>query len=157
MTMRHRALLACRSPPRLSRCPTTLPEEAWIGLAASSADQVRSLRSRSGLSPAAQEQPGGGVRAFAVGGDQRGSEGSGDPAPPLVEVGERGVELGDAPGEGTQAELGDCAQVVTLGRAERGADRQQLAPAQSPQLVGSSSGAVVIRSRICSSAWVRAL
>jgi hypothetical protein len=133
--MRHRALLACRSPPRLSRCPTTLPEEAWIGLAASSADQVRSLRSRSGLSPAAQEQPGGGVRAFAVGGDQRGSEGSGDPAPPLVEVGERGVELGDAPGEGTQAELGDCAQVVTLGRAERGADRQQLAPAQSPQLV----------------------
>ena len=68
-----------------------------------------------------------------------------------------GVELGNAPGEGRQAELGDRAQVVTFGWAERGADRQQLAPAQSPQLVTRLVRAVVIRSRICRSAWVRAV
>jgi hypothetical protein len=32
--IRHRAWLACRSPPRLSRCRDTLPEEAGIGAAA---------------------------------------------------------------------------------------------------------------------------
>lgn len=48
------SLSPCRSRPRLSRCRTTLPEEAWIGFAVSSADQDRSLRSRSAFSPAAR-------------------------------------------------------------------------------------------------------
>ena len=53
VAMRHRASLAWRSPPRQCRCRTTRPEEASIGLAPRRAATDVSLRSRSGLSPAA--------------------------------------------------------------------------------------------------------
>jgi hypothetical protein len=49
----HRALLACRSPPRLSRWRVTLPEEASSGETPHRWAQAASERRRSGLSPAA--------------------------------------------------------------------------------------------------------
>ena len=53
ITIRHRAWLAWRSPPGLSRWRVTLPEEAGIGAAAHRCAQAASERSRSGWSPAA--------------------------------------------------------------------------------------------------------
>ena len=52
-TARCRAALACRFPPRLSRCRLVLPEDAGIGLAPHRAAKAASECSRSGLSPAA--------------------------------------------------------------------------------------------------------
>jgi hypothetical protein len=51
--IRHRAWLAWRSPPGLSRRQTVLPEEAGMGATAHRCAQAASLRSRSGWSPAA--------------------------------------------------------------------------------------------------------
>ena len=53
ITMCHRAALAWRSPPRLSRSRVTLPEEASMGLTPHRWAQAASERNRSGLSPAA--------------------------------------------------------------------------------------------------------
>src|SRR6266487_6554849 len=52
MAIVHSAELACRSPPRLSRWRSCLPEEAPTGLAPHSAAKLASLRTRPGLSPA---------------------------------------------------------------------------------------------------------
>ena len=52
MTMRHRAWLALRSPPRSRRWRVTLPEDASIGATPQRWAQVASDRRRSGLSPA---------------------------------------------------------------------------------------------------------
>src|SRR6266487_4283900 len=52
MAMVHSAELACRSPPRLSRRRSCLPEEAPAGLAPHSAAKLASRRTRPGLSPA---------------------------------------------------------------------------------------------------------
>src|SRR5690242_15563460 len=52
-TIRHRAWLAWRSPPGLSRWRTVLPEEAGIGAAPHRCAQAASERSRPGWSPAA--------------------------------------------------------------------------------------------------------
>jgi hypothetical protein len=46
------ALLACRSPPRYSRCRSVRPEDTGIGAAPHSRAKDASDRSRSGLSPA---------------------------------------------------------------------------------------------------------
>ena len=53
MTIRHRAWLASRLPPRLRRCRRVFPEDAGIGATAHMCAQAASLRSRSGWSPAA--------------------------------------------------------------------------------------------------------
>lgn len=53
VAIRHSALLAWRSPPRLSRCRTICPDEAWTGLTPHSAAKDASVFKRSGLSPAA--------------------------------------------------------------------------------------------------------
>ena len=50
--MVHRALLAARSPPRLSRCLVVLPEDASMGLAPHRAARAASPRSLPGLAPA---------------------------------------------------------------------------------------------------------
>ena len=52
-TIRHRAWLAWRSPPGLSRWRMVLPDDAGMGAAAHRCAQAASLRSRSGWSPAA--------------------------------------------------------------------------------------------------------
>ena len=52
MTMRQRAALAWRSPPRLSRCRSVLPEEAGIGWRRTGRRRRLRSWSRSGLSPA---------------------------------------------------------------------------------------------------------
>ena len=51
-TMRYRAALALRSPPRLSRWRLVLPEEAGIGLTPHSEAKAASEWRRSGLLPA---------------------------------------------------------------------------------------------------------
>jgi hypothetical protein len=53
MTMRHRASLAWRLPPRLSCFLTTVPNDASIGDTPQKWAKSHSSRSRSGLSPAA--------------------------------------------------------------------------------------------------------
>src|SRR5215470_6319383 len=50
--MTHSALLAARSPPRLSRWRLVLPDEACTGLAPHKAASAASPRSRPGLAPA---------------------------------------------------------------------------------------------------------
>lgn len=50
--MRHKALLAWRSPPRCSRCRSVRPQETGIGAAPHSRAKDASERSRSRLSPA---------------------------------------------------------------------------------------------------------
>jgi hypothetical protein len=47
------ALLAARLPPRFNRWRIVLPEDAGMGLTPHNEARARSLRSRSGLSPAA--------------------------------------------------------------------------------------------------------
>src|SRR5215467_11616229 len=51
MAIVHSAELACRSPPRLSRWRSCLPEEASTGLAPHKAAKLASVRTRPGLSP----------------------------------------------------------------------------------------------------------
>src|SRR5580700_6581189 len=51
ITTRYRAALACRLPPRLSRCRFVFPLEAGIGQAPQSLAKAASERMRSGLSP----------------------------------------------------------------------------------------------------------
>ena len=53
VAIRHKALLAWRSPPRLRRWRTIGPEDAWTGLAPHRAAKDASDLMRSGLSPAA--------------------------------------------------------------------------------------------------------
>ena len=53
VAIRQRALLAWRSPPRLSRCRTIRPDDAATGLTPHSAAKDRSDFMRWGLSPAA--------------------------------------------------------------------------------------------------------
>ena len=48
ITIRHRAWLACRSPPGLRRWRVIFPEEAGIGATAHRCAQAASERSRSG-------------------------------------------------------------------------------------------------------------
>ena len=61
------AWLACRSPPRLSRCRfCVLPEVAGIGAEAHRCAHAASDRSRPGWSPDRYQQGRGGVRADAV-------------------------------------------------------------------------------------------
>jgi len=50
--MTHSALLAARSPPRLSLCRLVLPEDASTGLAPHKAARAASPRSWPGLAPA---------------------------------------------------------------------------------------------------------
>ena len=79
ITIRHSAWLAWRSPPRLSRCRLTLPDEAGIGAAPHRCAHELSLRSRSGWSPAAisssaavsEPTPCRREQARRAGGDQR--------------------------------------------------------------------------------------
>ena len=52
VAIRQRAWLAWRLPPRLSRCRTVRPDDAWTGLAPHNAAKDASVRMRSGLSPA---------------------------------------------------------------------------------------------------------
>src|SRR5215203_5321821 len=52
-TIRQRAWLAWRLPPRLSRCRVVLPEEAWIGATPHRSAKAASEVIRSALSPAA--------------------------------------------------------------------------------------------------------
>jgi hypothetical protein len=52
MAMMCNALLAARSPPRLSRCLTVFPEDAGTGLTPHNDAKLASDRNRSGLSPA---------------------------------------------------------------------------------------------------------
>jgi hypothetical protein len=133
-TMRQRALLACLSPPRLSRCLVVFPDEASIGLEASSAAQDRSLPSRSGLSPAASSSP------LAVSGPMPCAATSlGATARVIrrrrgVEHGQFLVEIGDPPSKGAQRQLGDRHQVVPIAGPERGADSEPLPAAQTTQL-----------------------
>lgn len=69
--MIHSALLAARSPPRLSRCLLVLPDEASTGLAPHSAAMAASPWSRSGLAPAVTRSWAA-VTADAVAGEQPG-------------------------------------------------------------------------------------
>ena len=79
MTMRHSALLALRSPPRLSRLRLVRPEEASIGATPHRWAKAASLRRRPGLSPAETSRAARCVRSHTVGthqlrgggGDQR--------------------------------------------------------------------------------------
>lgn len=52
-TIRCRAALACRLPPRESRCRVRCPDEAGIGATPARAAKLARVPSRSGLSPAA--------------------------------------------------------------------------------------------------------
>jgi hypothetical protein len=52
MAMMCNALLAARSPPRLSRCLTVFPDDAGTGLTPQSDAKLASERNLSGLSPA---------------------------------------------------------------------------------------------------------
>src|SRR5512144_2537403 len=96
ITARCRALLACRSPPRLSRCRRVCPDEAGSGATPQSIANAGSLRSRCRVvaggdeqlpgdfdaDPGTLEQPRGEV------GDERGDE--------LVEHGDLVAEVEDA-------------------------------------------------------------
>src|ERR1035441_3903379 len=92
ITIRHRAWLAERSPPGLSRWRVTFPDDAGMGAVAHRCAQAGSERSRSGWSPAAMSKQCRGVRADPVEGKQaggvRGHEGDDE----LVEAGELLIE-----------------------------------------------------------------
>jgi hypothetical protein len=69
-----------------------------------------------------------------VRGDQLGGDSVGDAPAASVEHGELLVEVGDAPSEGAQRQLGDRHQVVPVAGPERGADREASPAAQATQL-----------------------
>ena len=65
ITIRHRAALAWRSPPRLSRQRVIFPDDASMGATPQRCAHAGSDRRRSGLSPAAISRGGGGVGSHA--------------------------------------------------------------------------------------------
>lgn len=86
------AALACRSPPRLSRCRWVLPNEAGIGETPHRAAKLDSVRIRSGLPPAVMS------RAAATSGSTP-KRCSSWGAASVVMGGDRGVEFGELAGE----------------------------------------------------------
>src|SRR5262245_44873499 len=89
MAITHRALLACRSPPRLSRWRTVLPEEASTGAEPHRIAKAAPERSRPGLSPVATSSaPATWVRRHA------GPRAGGSPGRELDELAVEPVELG---------------------------------------------------------------
>ena len=72
--MRHRALLACRSPPRCSRCRSVRPEDTGIGAAPHKRAKDASERSRSGVVPGSDQQLPGGLDPDAGQGQQLGRD-----------------------------------------------------------------------------------
>ena len=63
VAIRHSALLAWRSPPRLSRCRTIRPEDAWTGLAPHSAAKEASVVHPLGVVTSGYQQRRSGVGA----------------------------------------------------------------------------------------------
>ena len=62
VAIRHSALLAWRSPPRLSRCRTIRPEDAWTGLRAHSAAKDASVFIRLGVVAGGHQQRSSAIR-----------------------------------------------------------------------------------------------
>ena len=103
--MRHKALLASRSPPRCSRCRSVRPEETGIGAAPQSRAKERSERSRPGVVSGGDQQLPGGVDADAGQGDQMWGS-CGDERGELgVEVIDLGLQCLPAAGQRTQRGL----------------------------------------------------
>ena len=92
ITIRHRAWLAWRSPPGLSRWRAVLPEDAGIGAAAHRCAQAASLRSRPGWSPAAMSSSAAVCGADPVEGEQPGGARGDQGDDELVEAVELAVE-----------------------------------------------------------------
>ena len=133
--MRQRALLPWRSPPRLSRWRSVLPEEAWIGLAP--AGRRRTVRCAAGRGCRRRRAAG----RWRCRGRRRGWR-PGRGARAVVMRRRRAlsaasccVEVGDAPGEVAQGELGDRGQVVAARAGTPAQVARQLPAAQTAQLV----------------------
>ena len=99
MTMRHNALLAWRSPPRLSRWRVTLPEDAWIGDTPQRWAQAASERSRSGLSPAVMSREAAVSGPTPLRASRSGATGEEEGSDELVEAGDLDVEGPDSMGQ----------------------------------------------------------
>ena len=104
--MRHKALLAWRSPPRLSRWRWVRPEDAGIGGGAAQVGEGGLGAQPLGVVAGGDQQLPGGVDPDPGQGDQGGRD-RGDQVLELgVELVELGLELLPAAGQGPQAGLG---------------------------------------------------
>ena len=98
------ALLAARSPPRLSRCRIVLPDDAGTGLTPQSAAKLASDRSRSGLSPAVSSKLRGADVPDGVPSDEVGCEFVDDGADHRVEIGDLVMQFEVSAAERLQAD-----------------------------------------------------
>ena len=134
-----RAELACRSPPRLSRCRLVLPEETGIGVVPHKAAKPAGLVIRLGLSPAViNSSPPRGVRRLvrrAVGG-QLGDQ-FGEVAFGVVNL---GGEVADSSREAAQGESGGAVWVGEVFGVEPGAHRDLVSAAERLQLFAKPHG-----------------
>ena len=104
MAMMCSALLACRSPPLLSRCRIVLPDEAGTGLTPQSAAKLASDRKRSGLSPAVSRSCAAPVCPIEVTGDKVGGKLLDDGADHRVEIGDLVMQFEIAAGKRFEAD-----------------------------------------------------
>src|ERR1700722_11141875 len=157
MAMRHRALFAWRSRPRLGGGGGVLPLEAWTGLAPQRAAKEASLRIRCGLSPAAMRRaaavPGPAPRAPRRAGAAWAQSAVMAVSWAVISVVRawwrraRARSAWRAAVSGPVAGAGrNRAQAATLAGVPRAASWAR-----------SGSGAVMMRSRIWQAAWGRAL
>src|SRR5215216_1742264 len=138
------AELACRSPPRSSRCRLVLPEETGIGVVPHRAAKLAGLVIRSELSPAVIKQLRRREGSDAGFGEQLGGQLIDQFCEVAFGVVDLGGEVADSSGEPAQRESGGAARVGEVFSVEPGARRDLLSAGQRLQLVASRSGAVMI-------------
>lgn len=97
--MRHKAELAWRLPPRLSRFLTTVPDEASIGDTPQKWAKAPLVSQALGVVAGRHEERSGRLEADAVTGDQLGGSGRHEWLQDRLQLGELGLELEDAHGE----------------------------------------------------------
>ena len=155
ITIRHRAWLAWRSPPGLSRWRVTFPDDAGIGAARAQVRPGGLAAQPLGVVPGGDEQQRGGVGADAVQGEQARGTGGDQGADELVQALELAVEELGAAAQLPQRDAGGVAG-TSPGRGRSDASPATRAAGVCPaNRARRSSGPVTIRARAWLIAWVR--
>ena len=134
------AQLACRSPPRLSRCRLVFPEETGIGVVPHRAAKPAGLVIRSGLSPAVISSWRGGEGPDAGFGEQLGGQLGDQFGEVMFGVVDLSGEVVDASGEPAEGESGGAGRVGEVFGVEPGARGDLVSAGQRLQLVAKPHG-----------------
>src|SRR4029077_3243598 len=135
MAMMCSALLAARSPPRLSRCRTVFPEDAGTGLTPHSDAKLASDRNLSGLSPAVRRELRSSDMADRIAGDEVGRQLVDNGRDHHIQVRDLVMQLEVAASKGFEADAVGLFQVAICGQiwSPRGQSTDELHAGQAAQ------------------------